>query len=91
MTTKKDLQEIQNDYRKFADYLLTRLEESQKRYMAAERILFTLLPWYGRIFAKKKILRVLREHALYDTPIKKIYNELQEKYEYNRETFKNHN
>jgi len=66
MTTKRELKEIQDDYRKFkeiqddyrkfADYLLTRLEESQKRYMAAERVLFTLLPWYGRIFAKKKIL-----------------------------------
>jgi hypothetical protein len=39
--------------------------------MAAEKILFDLLPWYGRIFAKKKILRVLREHALYDTPLTK--------------------
>jgi hypothetical protein len=66
MTTKRELQEIQNDYRKFADYLLTRLEESQKRYMIAEGLLFTLLPWYGRIFAKKKILRVLKEHVLYE-------------------------
>lgn len=66
MTTKRELQEIQADYRKFADYLLTRLEESHKRYLIAEGLLFELLPWYGRIFAKKKILRVLREHALSD-------------------------
>lgn len=66
MTTKRELQEIQNDYRKFADYLLTRLEESQKRYMIAEGLLLDLLPWYGRIFAKKRILRVLRKHALYE-------------------------
>ena len=66
MTTKRELQEIQNDYRKFADYLLTHLEEAQKRYMIAEGLLFDLLPWYGRIFAKKKILRVLKEHVLYE-------------------------
>jgi len=45
------------------DWLMTRMEQTTKRYIEAEQLLDELasMPWYQRIFARKRINEFLED------------------------------
>ena len=45
------------------DWLMTRMEQTTKRYIEAERLLDELaeMPWYKRMFARKRIIEFLED------------------------------